>query len=84
MNVRVASRVAKRLQKRLKDLRKVKNFKEILQMLEIDEEVLSRPPERQILTDMLQNYKISAVKYSIGEPMLFNFMNLSATFCSSL
>ena len=40
--------------------------------------------QRQILTDMLQNYKISAVKYSIGKPMLFNFMNLSATFCSRL
>ena len=82
MNIRVASRVGKRLKKRLKDLRKVVNFTEILKML--DGKALSRPPKRQILTDMLQNYKISAVKYSIGKPMLFNFMNLSATFCSRL
>ena len=84
MNIRVASRVGKRLKKRLKDLRKVVNFTEILKMLEIDGKALSRPPKRQILTDMLQNYKISAVKYSIGKPMLFNFMNLSAAFCSRL
>ena len=53
-------------------------------MLEIDGEELSKPPKRQILTDIFQNYKISAVNYSIGKPMLFNFMNLSATFCSRL
>ena len=58
MNIRVASRVGKRLKKRLKDLRKPKNFKEILKMLEIDGKVLSRPPKRQILTDVLQNYEI--------------------------
>ena len=84
MNIRVASRVGKRLKKRLKDLRKVVNFTEILKMLEIDGKALSRPPKRQILTDMLQNYKISAVKYSIGKPMLFSFINLSTTFCSRL
>ena len=43
MNIRVASRVGKRLKKRLKDLRKVVNFTEILKMLEIDGKALSRP-----------------------------------------
>ena len=46
MNMGVNSRVFKRL--KTWDLRKLRNFKEILEILAIDGKVLKRPPERQI------------------------------------
>ena len=53
VNVRVASRVAERL--KTWDLRKLVNFKNISEMLEIDGKVLSWPLKKQFLTVALQN-----------------------------
>ena len=43
--------------------------------------VPSRPPEKQILTVVLNNYEKSAIKHSIEKPMLLNFVDLSTIFC---
>ena len=50
--------------------------------------VLSRPPEKQILTVVLNNYEKSAIKHSIEKhfsiekhSMLLNFVDLSTIFC---
>ena len=49
VNKRVASRVAKRI----KDYRKLRNSKNIPEMLGIDGEILSPSPKKQILTVVL-------------------------------
>ena len=43
-----------------------------------------QPPERQILTDVLQNWEKSIAKRSMGKPILLNFKNLFQIFCSRL
>ena len=53
-----------------KDHRKLWNFKEILEKLGIDGKVLSEPPEKQILSIVLQNCEISVVKHSIEKPVI--------------
>ena len=53
-------------------------------MLGIDEKVLSPPGKSQILTIMLQKCQKLALKHSIEEPVLLNYMNLSTIFCPRL
>lgn len=57
------------------DLRKLENFKKILEIFRIDQEVLNRSPNRKILTGV-QNYEESAVKQFIEKPMLIDFVDL--------
>ena len=49
-----------------------------------DGKVINRPPERQILTVLLQNCKKSTVKRFIEESMLPDFVDLSTIFCPKL
>ena len=53
-------------------------------MLGIDEKVLSPPGKSQILTIMLQKCQKLALKHSIEEPVLLNYMNLPTIFCPRL
>ena len=46
----------------------------------IIEEVLRRPPKKQVLIAVLQNYKKSAVSHSIEKPVLLDFLELSKYF----
>ena len=60
--------------------RKLGNFKKIPEMLEIIEEVLRRPPKKQVLIAVLQNCKKLAVSHSIEKPGLLDFLELSKYF----
>ena len=72
VNVRVASRVDKRLK-----------LRKIPEMFRINKQVFSRSSKRQIFTVVLQNCEKSAVKCSIKK-LLLNFVYLSTIFCTSL
>ena len=74
VNVRVASRVAERL-------KKLVNFKKILEMLGFDGEYQSVHPKAKFWRFLVKNCKKSAVKHSIEKPILLDFVNLSPTFC---
>ena len=52
-------------QLKISDFRNLRNFEDIPEMFGIDGQVLSRPPKRQILTVVLQNFKKSAIKHSV-------------------
>ena len=51
------------------DLRKLGNFKEIHKIFRIDEQILSRPPKRQVLRVVSQNCEKPAAKYFIEKPL---------------
>ena len=53
-------------------------------MLRIISKILSQPPERHILTVVLQNYEKSAVKHFIEKPLLLGFLDFSTIFCPRL
>ena len=80
VNVRVASRVAERL----KDLRKLGNFKKIPKMLGFDGEYPAAPQRAKFWWFLVKNCKKSAVKHSIKKPSFLNFENLSLTLCPRL
>ena len=49
-----------------KDLRKLGNFKEILDVLGIDGKVHTRPSKRQVVTIVPETCEKSAVKHGVG------------------
>ena len=69
-NVRVYGKAIKR--HKTYDHRKLRKFKEIPEMFEIDGKVLSRPPKSQIKTVVLQICKKSAINYFIEKPLLLS------------
>ena len=80
MNVRVASAVAERL----KDLRKLGNFKKITEMLGFDGKYPAVHPKAKIWRILVKNCTKSAATHSIEKPVLVNFVNLSPIFCPRL
>ena len=81
VNIRVATRVAKRLN--TQDLRKLVKFRKSLKCLELIGKY-SACHQKKILTVVLQNCEKTAVKHSIEKPVLLNFGDLSTIFCSRL
>ena len=79
VNTRIASRVAKLL--KTYDLRKLRNFKQIPGMLELDRECQAGHLKKPILTFMLENRQKSAIKHFIEKSILLNFAKLSTIFC---
>ena len=82
LNAQVAEWVAERL--KTYDLRKLGNFKKILEMLGFDGEYSAVHPKGKFWRFALKNRKESAVKHSIENSNLLNFMNLSPTSCPRL
>lgn len=65
-------------------LKKLGNFKEIPEMLEIDRKVLSLSRKRQVFIVALKNSEISAVKHFIEKLSLLYLVYLSKIFCRRL
>ena len=53
-------------------------------MLVFDGEYLARHPKSKFFLFQLKKREISALKYFIEKPILFDFVNLFATFCPRL
>ena len=68
-------------QEKKKDLR---CFKVIPEILGSGEKVLRCPPERQMLTIVLQNCEESTVNYATEKYLLHDFIHFSTIFCQRL
>ena len=69
---------------KIKDIRKLGNFKKIPEMLGFDGLYPAVHPEAKIWRFLVKNCKRSAVKHSTEKPILLNFVNLSPTLCPRL
>ena len=82
VNIRVASRVAKWL--KTYNLRKLRKFKKIPEILGLDGEYPTVHPQFEFWCVLVKSCKKSNVKHSIENPLLLNFVNLPSTFCPRL
>ena len=69
---------------RLKDLRKLGNFKKIPEMLGLDGEYSVVHLIAKFWGFLVKNCKNATVKHSIEKTILLNFVNFSPTFCARL
>ena len=79
-------RVVRKVTKQLKtqNFKKLRNFKEVLEMLGIEKKGLIRLCKGQILAVVLQECQKLAVNNSMEKPVVLRFVDFSTIFCPRL